>query len=169
MFEYQTMHTIHHKKLDYIRNNPTPISIKRIKPLFEFKNKMQDGGLTREQKLELIAGNKYLKNKLSKQSSLYSLKKWVDDFGKTQHFKRNICEFPSIDFYHTHKNSAFGGGFYNPQKIANYTKFDGYSSIYFNRTKFKKINPAIKNKTNEKSKKEIIKSEKENEKSFKKN
>lgn len=152
------MHNIHHKKLDYIRNNPTPISIKRIKPLFEFKNKIQDGGLTREQKLELIAGNKYLKNKINRQSSFYSLKRWINDFGKTQHFKRNICEFPSIDFFKTHKDSTYGGGFYNPQKIANYTKFDGYSSVYFNRTKFKKINP-IKNKSEKKSdNKEIEKS-----------
>ena len=68
------------------------------KPTFEYKQKDRYGGLTREQRLEINADNKYFFRKIKKQSSCYSFSQWNRDFEQSQSFKKNICEFPSIDF-----------------------------------------------------------------------
>ena len=104
------------KKLETIQKTPTLLSFGKCKPMFEFKEKIKDGGLTREQRLQIEAGNKYYKGKLRRQGSYYSLDKWKKDFEQSQHFKKNICEFPSIDFYKTRQN-CFRKGFDDSQNI----------------------------------------------------
>ena len=49
-------------KLERIHKTPNSEALKKLKPLFEFNQKTKDGGLTREQKLEIKAVNKYYKN-----------------------------------------------------------------------------------------------------------
>ena len=70
---------------------------KSIKPNFETKNK-GTWFASREKKLEILKINKYLKNKINKQNSLYNIRKFNKDYEQAQCFKKNICEFPSIDF-----------------------------------------------------------------------
>ena len=89
------------KKLDRINKSPNKELIAKYKPVFEFKQKGKNGGLTREQRLEINAGNKYFFRKLNRQSSCYSLNKLNRDFEQSQSFKKNICEFPCIDFRKT--------------------------------------------------------------------
>lgn len=96
-------------KLHKIHKTPNSDIIKKLKPLFEFKQKIKDGGLTREQKRDIKAVNKYYRNKLSRQSSFYSLGQWNKEFEKSQQFKKNICEFPCIDFHKTKRSWIEGG------------------------------------------------------------
>ena len=86
------------KKLDRINKSPNKELIAKRKPVFEFKQKGKNGGLTREQRLEINADNIYFFRKLHRQSSCYSLNQWNRDFERSQSFKKNICEFPCIDF-----------------------------------------------------------------------
>ena len=85
------------KKLDRINKSPNKELNAKCKP-FEFKQKERNGGLTREQRLEINAGNKYFFRKLNRQSSCYSFNQYNRDFEQSQSFKKNICEFPCIDF-----------------------------------------------------------------------
>ena len=86
------------KKLDRINKSPNKELIAKRRPVFEFKQKGKNGGLTREQRLEINADNIYFFRKLHRQSSCYSLNQWNRDFEQSQSFKKNICEFPCIDF-----------------------------------------------------------------------
>ena len=44
------------------QTQPNSEILQKLKPIFEFKQKVKDGGLTREQKLEIKAVNKYYRN-----------------------------------------------------------------------------------------------------------
>ena len=155
------MNKIHHKKINKIMNSPTPISIKRLKPLFEFKNKKKDGGLTREQKLEIKAGNKYFRKKITTQSSFYSHKKWENDFGNTKNFKKNICQYPFIDFSQTRKNPNVGPiSYFNSRNGFFNSKINNNFTAYFKKTKFIGFNSLLNSYKNE----ERSKSQKEDEK-----
>ena len=55
-------------------------------------------GIEREKKLEILKVNKYLKNKINNQNSFYNINKFNKDYEQAQTFKKNICEFPSINF-----------------------------------------------------------------------
>ena len=124
-------------KIERIHKSPNSKILKKLKPLFEFTNKKNDGGLTREQRLEIKAVNKYYKNKLSRQSSFYSLGQWNKEFQKSQNFKKNICEYPSIDFHKT-KRIEGGDGFNYIKKEYNNSLINTKGNL-FNRPKFKKI------------------------------
>ena len=124
-------------KLEKIHNTPNSEALKKLKPLFEFKQKTKDGGLTREQKLEIKAVNKYYKNKLSRQSSFYSLGQWNKEFEKSLNFKKNICEFPCIDFHKTKKSS--GDEAFNLIRKEYNNSISNNPGNYFQNAKFKTI------------------------------
>ena len=149
-------------KLDRIQKTPTSEVLKKLKPLFEFKTKTKDGGLTREQKLEIKAVNKYYKNKLKRQSSFYSLGQWNKEFEQSQHFKRNICEFPCIDFHKTKRSFGFEGINVNEIKKEYNNPIIDNSGNFFQKVKFKRIGsfPKKKEKRKEcKNNEEIEKNE----------
>lgn len=140
-------------KLDYIHKTPTSLSKKYLRPVFEFKKNSKDV-MTREQRLELEAGNKFYKNQLVKQSSHYNLDQWRKDFQKSQNFKKIICEFPCIDFHKTQRSYIGDGSFYGENKT---TKFNNVNlNIHYNAfdtTKFRRKNPiTIKNNNTEEEK-----------------
>ena len=130
-------------KLERIHRTPNAAILRKLKPMFEFSNKKKDGGLTREQKLEIKAVNKYYKNKLNRQSSFYSLGQWNKDFQQSLNFKKNICEYPTIDF---HKTNKFKGleVFKNIKKEYNNSLVNNNMGNFFDRAKFKKIDFFIK-------------------------
>jgi hypothetical protein len=131
------------KKLETINKTPTFLSYRKCKPSFEFKDKIKDGGLTREQRLQIEAGNKYYKGKLSRQGSYYSLSKWKKDFELSQHFKKNICEFPCIDFYKIRRDlEDKDKGLNSVKNMKFFNLFSNNSYNYFNNTRFK---PILKN------------------------
>ena len=125
-------------KLHKIHKTPNSYIIKKLKPLFEFKQKIKDGGLTREQKRDIKAVNKYYRNKLSRQSSFYSLGQWNKEFEKSQQFKKNICEFPCIDFHKT-KRSWIEGGSIDSKKGFN-SSISNNPGNYLMSIKFKNTN-----------------------------
>ena len=100
-------------KLDRIHKKPNDEILNKTKPAFEFKKKLKDGGLTKEQKSEIKAMNNYFYKKLNKQTSCYNLEKLNKEFEQSQYFKKNICEFPYIDFRKTKQN-------YMETKLSNY-------------------------------------------------
>ena len=91
-------------KLDRIHKKPNNEIINKLKPSFEFKQKFKDRGFTKEQKSEIKAMNNYFYKKLNKQTSCYNLDKLNKEFEQNQYFKKNICEFPCIDFHKTKQN-----------------------------------------------------------------
>ena len=141
-------------KLDYIHKTPTSLSKKYLKPVFEFKKNSKDSVMTREQRLELEAGNKFYRNQLVKQSSHYNLDLWNKDFKKSQKFKKIICEFPCIDFHKTQRSYIGDGSFYGENKNAKYNNVN--LNIHYNAfdtTKFRRKSPVtIKNNNTEEEK-----------------
>ena len=129
------------KKLDRINKSPNKKLIAKYKPAFEFKHKDKNGGLTREQRLEINADNKYFFRKLNRQSSCYSLNKLNRDFEQSQSFKKNICEFPCIDFMKTtvedEKLPKRYENWINPNNSFNKTKFKK-AELYHEKVKKKK-------------------------------
>ena len=91
-------------KLNTIHKKPNNEIISKLKPTFEFKKKLKDGGLTKIQKSEIKATNNYFYKKLNKQISCYNFEKLNKEFEQSQYFKKNICEFPCIDFHKTKQN-----------------------------------------------------------------
>lgn len=138
-------------KLDYIHKTPTSLSKRYLKPVFEFKKNSKDSVMTREQRLELEAENKFYRNQLYKQNSHYNLDLWNKDFKKSQNFKKIICEFPCIDFHKTQRSYIGDGSFYGDNKTSKYNNIN--FNIHFNafdRIKFKKKSPVrIKNNNTE--------------------
>jgi len=118
------------KKLDKINKIPYKTLNSKCKPAFEFKPKDRNGGLTREQKLEINADNKYFFRKLNRQSSCYNFNQWNRDFEQSQCFKKNICEFPCIDFRKSKAEDEKLGKDYNNSVIKD-------SNNLFKKTKFK--------------------------------
>ena len=126
--------------METINKTPTFLSYRKCKPSFEFKDKVKDGGLTREQRLQIEAGNKYYKGKLNRQGSYYSLSQWKKDFEKSQNFKKNICEFPCIDFYKTRRDSVGKDkGMESVKNMKFFNLFSNNSYNYFNNTRFKPV------------------------------
>ena len=137
--ELKKVNKLMFNKLDRIQKTPTSEALKKWKPLFEFKSKIKDGGLTREQRLEIKAVNKYYKNKLKRQSSFYSLGQWNKEFEQSQHFKRNICEFPCIDFHRTKGSFAGEGINVNEIKKEYNNRIIDNAGNFFQKVKFKRI------------------------------
>ena len=118
-------------KLDTIHKKPNNEIIKKLKPEFEFNQKFKDGGLTKEQKAEIKTMNNFYYKKLKKQSSCYNLDKLNKEYEQNQYYKKNICEFPCIDF-HKRKQILLD------RKSTKYeNSIIKISNNIFNKTKFK--------------------------------
>ncbi len=97
----------------------------KIKPIFTFKTKNINGGLTRFQRRDIENTNKYFKNKIKRQGSYYDRDKLERDFQMSQYLKGQLCELPVIstsssNFYISTRNQAGifstggGSGFFSP-------------------------------------------------------
>ena len=120
-------------KLDRIHKKPNDEIFDKLKPAFLFKQKLKDGGLTKEQKSEIKAMNNYFYKKLNKQTSCYNLEKLDKEFEQSQYFKKNICEFPCIDFHKTKQNFMGRRSSYCDNTIIK------NSNNQFNKITFKKL------------------------------
>ena len=69
--------------------------------------------------------NLYMLKRLNEKTSAYNVDKWKKDYEASQYYKRNHCQYPSIDFYKTQKCSSFGNLFTGLSK--NSTKNDFYT------------------------------------------
>ena len=67
--------------------------------------------------------------RLNEKTSCYSVDKWFKDYEASQYYKRNHCQYPSIDFYKTQRYNSFGNMFQNVSK--NSTKKNFYSKTHY--------------------------------------
>ena len=103
--EFKRTNTLILSRLIFINKTPTALNKETCKPIFNHKIKSnKKRGLTIEQNLQLKEGNIYFRKKLSRQTSCFNLDQWKDDYKRAQHYKKNICSFPSIDFRKTFQN-----------------------------------------------------------------
>ena len=86
------------KKLNEIHRTPCSRPSNKIIPVFELKKNRGFLSFNKEKKLEILKINKYLKDKINNQNSFYNKDKFKKDYEQSQTFKKNICEFPSINF-----------------------------------------------------------------------
>ena len=85
-------------KLNKIHKSPSSRAVEKFFPNINFKKHDGIWGVNREKKLEILKVNKYLKDKINNQNSVYNISKFNKDYEQAQTFKRNICEFPCINF-----------------------------------------------------------------------
>lgn len=101
-----------------------------MKPIFEFKQKLKDKENTKRKEI-----NNYYFKKIGRQGSLYNNNRYKKDFERSQFFKKNICEFPIINFLDSYNRRTLGDGV-----IMNYNSFIlNSSNNYFNDVKFKHL------------------------------
>ena len=51
--------------------------------------------------ISLTIENKNLHRRIIQKSSIYSITKWEEQYKKSQEYKKNLCQYPSIDFCNT--------------------------------------------------------------------
>ena len=112
--------------------------IKHLKPLFENNNNRASyNSFTKEQKFQIDNTNKYFFNKLKQKNSVFDFAKIEKDFQKSRVFKRNICEYPSIDFHKSLQRKLEDQKSEN-QKVYSNTTIN-FAKNLFNKTKFKEV------------------------------
>ena len=99
--DFKRKNTLILERLIYINKTPTPLNKEKCKPTFNFKKRKKIKGLTIEQYTIIKDNNINFKNRLKRQGSFFNLDKWKNDYKQAQHYKKNICSFPSIDFRKT--------------------------------------------------------------------
>ena len=55
--------------------------------------------------ISLTNENKNLHKRIIQKSSIYSITKWEQQYKKSQEYKKNLCQYPSIDFCNFSSNS----------------------------------------------------------------
>ena len=88
-------------RLININKTPTELNKATCKPRFLFKKRIKFKGLTLEENIKIKEVNTKFQNRLKRQNSCFDLDKWKNDYKQAQHYKKNICCFPSIDFRKT--------------------------------------------------------------------
>ena len=66
--------------------------------------------------IRIAQENLYMLKRLNEKTSCYSVDKWFKDYEASQYYKRNHCQYPSIDFYKTQRYNSFGNMFQNVSK-----------------------------------------------------
>ena len=117
---------------------PYKEKIKFLRPLFDDNSKkISYRDFTKEQKYEIHKTNKYFFHRLEKTTSCLNSQKWEKDFQKSRQFKKNICEFPNLNFRKTMQIELERQKSFNEKKYSN-TAINFYNNK-FNKTNFKSI------------------------------
>lgn len=95
---------LYQKLYDIDKNGRQTIS-KSLKPVFKFKKNQRDDYVKNEIK-SLAQENLFILKKLLSKNSEYSTHKMEKQYQQSQKYKRNICHYPSIDFYTSKNNNA---------------------------------------------------------------
>ena len=119
-------------------------AIKNMKPIFQF-TKTTMAGNKKHEIIRVAQENLYMLKRLNERTSVYNVDKWNRDYEASQYYKRNHCQYPSIDFYKTQRSGSFGNIFSNISK--NSTKRDFFSKTHYsNGNSFGKSGSTIKKK-----------------------
>ena len=112
--------------------------LKHLKPLFENNNNRAScGSFTKEQRFQINNTNKYFFNKLKQKNSVFDFVKWEKDFQNSRAFKRNICEYPTIDFHKSLQRKIEDQKSENQKVYSNTTV--NFTKNLFSKTKFKEV------------------------------
>ena len=115
--EFKRMNSLILERLININRTPTSLNKETCKPMFSLKKNIKIKGLTIEENMKIKDVNSKFQNRLKRQNSCFNLDKWKNDYKQAQHYKKNICCFPSIDFrktfqrYLDKENERFKGNF----------------------------------------------------------
>ena len=79
---------------------------KRLKPIKNNHNKSNNNfsktnysvGKSLIHNITLTNENKSLHRRIHQKCSIYSISKWDEEYKKSQEYKKNLCQYPSIDF-----------------------------------------------------------------------
>ena len=119
-------------------------AMKKMKPIFQF-TKTTMAGNKKHEIIRVAQENLYMLKRLNERTSVYNVDKWNRDYEASQYYKRNHCQYPSIDFYKTQRSGSFGNIFSNISK--NSTKRDFFSKTHYsNGNSFGKSGSTIKKK-----------------------
>ena len=119
-------------------------AIKNMKPIFQF-TKTTMAGNKKHEIIRVAQENLYMLKRLNERTSVYNVDKWNRDYEASQYYKRNHCQYPSIDFYKTQRSGSFGNIFSNISK--NSTKRDFFSKTHYsNGNSFGKSGSTVKKK-----------------------
>ena len=119
-------------------------AMKKMKPIFQF-TKTTMAGNKKHEIIRVAQENLYMLKRLNERTSVYNVDKWNKDYEASQYYKRNHCQYPSIDFYKTQRSGSFGNIFSNISK--NSTKRDFFSKTHYsNGNSFGKSGSTIKKK-----------------------
>lgn len=119
-------------------------AMKKMKPIFQF-TKTTMAGNKKHEIIRVAQENLYMLKRLNERTSVYNVDKWNKDYEASQYYKRNHCQYPSIDFYKTQRSGSFGNIFSNFSK--NSTKRDFFSRTHYsNGNSFGKSGSTIKKK-----------------------
>ena len=115
-------------KIYKIRKASNEESIKKLKPIFEYKGKSK--GFISLKNMQIKEFNNFYLKQIRKQKSFYNNNKLKKDYARSQFFKKYICQFPSINFNDKYQQKTINGGIININKE--------YKN-YFDDIKFKQI------------------------------
>jgi hypothetical protein len=116
---------------------PYKEKVKFLRPLFEDNSKrISYRVFSKEQRYQIEKANKYFFHKLEKTTSCLNSQKWEKDFQKSRQYKKNICEFPNLNFLKTIQIKLEREKSFNEKKYSN-TTINFYNNK-FNKTNFKK-------------------------------
>ena len=117
---------------------PYKEKVKFLRPLFEDNSKrISYRVFSKEQRYQIEKANKYFFHKLEKTTSCLNSQKWEKDFQKSRQYKKNICEFPNLNFLKTIQIKLEREKSFNEKKYSN-TTINFYNNK-FNKTNFKNI------------------------------
>jgi hypothetical protein len=94
-----------YKKLYDIDKNGHKKAVKNMKPLFRYSKLTMDGNKKNEI-IRVAQENLYMLKRINERTSVYNVDKWDRDYRISQYYKRNHCQYPSIDFNKTQKEGS---------------------------------------------------------------
>ena len=91
-------------KLYYIEYNSNKRIAKKLKPINNqnktnnFSKTSYSLGKSLINNISLTNENRSLHRRINQKCSIYSISKWDKQYKKSQEYKKNLCQYPSIDF-----------------------------------------------------------------------
>ena len=126
------------RNFNSINRLPFPERLRHLKPLFDFNsNRSPYSTFTKEQKYNIDKSNEFFFKRLKKKTSVFNLNEWEKDFIKSRSYKKNICEYPMIDFHKSVQMKIEKEKRKN-QKMY-YNTAVNFCNNLFNKTKFKEV------------------------------
>jgi hypothetical protein len=88
-------------------------------------NRVKNKTLPQNRKWDLFKitqENQHLLKRLNERRSLYNARSWEKDYEQSQNYKKNICMFPSINFYNPRENDRYIANNLSSTKTSLYNK-----------------------------------------------